>query len=141
MYKLEQFHFVEVKEYRKNEIVCLIENEDSKQLLHFIVDHDNILDYYEDLGVNTEGMKLASICDDYEDICSNLFIDLKTSENSESINGLHVRAAKKVKKPFWEFVIDHVQSSFIPRKSTDTEAFLLAYQRKVKAVEYKPVFL
>ena len=139
MYKLEQFHFVEVKEYRKNEIVCLIENEDSKQLLHFIVDHDNILDYYEDLGVNTEGMKLASICDDYEDICSNLFIDLKESENSESINGLHVRSIPKEKKPFWEFVIDNINSSFIPQKDTDTKEFLEAYKRTVKATFYKPV--
>ena len=130
MYNLEQFHFVEVKEYKNDEIICLIEHEDSKELLEFIVDHGN-----------TDGLKLHRIQDDYEDICSNLFIDLKTSENSESINGLHVRAVKKVKRPFWEFVIDQVQSSFIPRKGNESEAFLLAYQRKVKAVEYKAVFL
>jgi hypothetical protein len=141
MYNLEQFHFVEVKEYKNDEIVCLIEHEDSKELLEFIVDHGNIEDYYEALGVDLTKFKLQRIQDDYEDICSNLFIDLKESENSESINGLHVRAVKKVKRPFWEFVIDNINSSFIPRKSTDTEAFLLAYQRKVKAVEYKAVFL
>ena len=141
MYHLEHFFFVEIKEYKADEIVCTIEHEESKDLLEFVVDHDNILEYYEAMGINTDGLKLHRIQDDYEDICSNLFIDLKTSENSESINGLHVRAAKKVKRPFWEFVIDHVQSSFIPRKSTDTEDFLLAYQRKVKAVEYKAVFL
>ena len=141
MYHLEHFFFVEIKEYKADEIVCIIEHEESKDLLEFVVDHDNILHYYEAMGINTDGLKLHRIQDDYEDICSNLFIDLKTSENSESINGLHVRAAKKVKRPFWEFVIDQVQSSFIPRKSTDTEAFLLAYQRKVKAIEYKAVFL
>jgi hypothetical protein len=123
-YKLEQFHFVEVKEYKNDEIVCIIEHEDSKELLEFIVDHGNIEDYYEALGVDLTKFKLQ-----------------RKSENSESINGLHVRAVKKVKRPFWEFVIDQVNSSFIPRKSTDTEAFLLAYQRKVKAVEYKAVFL
>jgi len=141
MYNLESFAFVGIKKYKKNEIVCLIENEDNRQLLEFIVDHDNILDYYEYLGVDTEGIKLYSISDDYEDICSNLFIDLKESENSESINGLHVRSIPKGKKPFWEFVIDNINSSFIPKKDTDTKEFLEAYKVKVKASSYKPVFL
>ncbi len=138
MYNLEQFHFVEVKEQKKDEIVCLIEHEDSKELLEFVVDHEKIEEYYGDCGFYDYIVDPAG---DYEDVCSNLFIDLKESENSESINGLHVRAVKKVKRPFWEFVIDNINSSFIPRKSTDTEAFLQAYQRKVKAVEYKAVFL
>ena len=141
MYNLEQFHFVEVKEYKDDEIVCIIEHEDSKELLEFIVDHGNIEDYYEALGVDLTKFKLERIQDDYEDICSNLFIDLKESENSESINGLHVRAVKKVKRPFWEFVIDQVQSSFISRTGKESEDFLIAYKNTVGATHFKPVFL
>ena len=94
MYNLEHFFFVEIKEYKADEIVCTIEHEESKDLLEFVVDHDNILEYYEAMGINTDGLKLHRIQDDYEDICSNLFIDLKTSENSESISGLHVQQFK-----------------------------------------------
>ena len=107
MYNLEQFQFVEVKEYKDDEIVCIIEHEDSKELLEFIVDHGNIEDYYEALGVDLTKFKLERIQDDYEDICSNLFIDLKESENSESINGLHVRAIQpKTKRIFSSHEID-----------------------------------
>ena len=91
MYNLEQFHFVEVKEQKKDEIICIIEHEDSKELLEFVVDHEKIEEYHGDCGfydyiVDPKG--------DYEDVCSNLFIDLKTSENSESISGLHVQQFK-----------------------------------------------
>lgn len=31
MYNLEQFHFVEVKEQKQDEIICIIEHEDSRR--------------------------------------------------------------------------------------------------------------
>ena len=104
MYNLEQFQFVEVKEQKKDEIVCIIEHEDSKELLEFVVDHGNIEDYYHDCGIYDYIVDPAG---DYQDVCSNLFIDLKEAENSESINGLHVRAIQpKTKRIFSSHEID-----------------------------------
>ncbi len=102
MYNLEQFHFVEVKEQKKDEIICIIEHEDSKELLEFVVDHENIEQYHGDCGFYDY---IVDPSGDYEDVCSNLFIDLKTSENSESINGLHVRSVPTKKAPFSEHEI------------------------------------
>lgn len=97
MYNLESFHFVSVDTYTETVVLCTIENEDNGSLLQFSVDHDNIAEYLIDCGIREEDVKINHDdfeAGEYDDICSNLFIDLKESENSESISGLHVQQFK-----------------------------------------------
>ena len=97
MYNLESFNFVSVDTYTETVVLCTIENEDSGSLLQFSVDHDNIAEYLMDCGIREEDVKINRHdfeADKYDDICANLFQDLKDSENSESISGLHVQQFK-----------------------------------------------
>lgn len=108
MYNLETFNFVSVDTYTETVVLCTIENEDNGALLQFSVNHDNIADYLIDCGIREEDVKINRNdfeADKYDDICSNLFIDLKESENSESISGLHVRQFKTNKGVFSEHEI------------------------------------
>lgn len=102
---LSAYHFVSVHKYTNTDVTCIIKNEDTERLMLFCISHDNIIDYYADLGVDMSRITPSIIhSDDIEDIASDLFITLK--ESDEPINGLYVTEMPPRRRIFNSHEID-----------------------------------